>query len=184
MSRRWRQAVCIVLLGMAVLTCALWVLSYRQSSANGMATGFCFDTADASRQGSHLIFSGGSLSWWIRREESLEVPFRRQTSRMIWRTTYFRFQVLPDQARSITCSHCEQAVVANKPGRRVVAHVVMVPLPLLVAMFAAVPVLMLGRAAWRRWFPRDPSACSHCGYDLTGNESGVCPECGNSVRSG
>jgi hypothetical protein len=22
--------------------------------------------------------------------------------------------------------------------------------------------------------------CPHCGYDLTGNVSGVCPECGNS----
>jgi len=24
--------------------------------------------------------------------------------------------------------------------------------------------------------------CTHCGYDLTGNESGVCPECGRSVK--
>lgn len=24
--------------------------------------------------------------------------------------------------------------------------------------------------------------CSGCGYDLTGNESGVCPECGEGIR--
>jgi hypothetical protein len=26
--------------------------------------------------------------------------------------------------------------------------------------------------------PLQPTGCSHCGYDLTGNISGVCPECG------
>jgi hypothetical protein len=32
------------------------------------------------------------------------------------------------------------------------------------------------------WPPRRrPGCCSECGYDLTGNESGVCPECGAGV---
>jgi hypothetical protein len=26
------------------------------------------------------------------------------------------------------------------------------------------------------------NACRHCGYDLTGNVSGVCPECGGATR--
>jgi hypothetical protein len=35
----------------------------------------------------------------------------------------------------------------------------------------------------RRWvFP--PHCCHKCGYVLTGNSSGVCPECGTSVASG
>ena len=34
----------------------------------------------------------------------------------------------------------------------------------------------------RRW--RDPRYCVKCGYDLTGNVSGVCPECGLAVLSG
>lgn len=29
---------------------------------------------------------------------------------------------------------------------------------------------------------RVPGRCSRCGYDLTGNVSGVCPECGARVR--
>ncbi|GJM24382.1 MAG: hypothetical protein DHS20C16_07970 [Phycisphaerae bacterium] len=29
--------------------------------------------------------------------------------------------------------------------------------------------------------PVDPMLCDHCGYNLTGNFSGVCPECGNSI---
>jgi rubrerythrin len=28
---------------------------------------------------------------------------------------------------------------------------------------------------------RKQHVCYHCGYDLTGNVSGICPECGMSV---
>ena len=31
---------------------------------------------------------------------------------------------------------------------------------------------------WRDRRRRSPTACRSCGYDLTGNVSGVCPECG------
>jgi hypothetical protein len=34
----------------------------------------------------------------------------------------------------------------------------------------------------RRRIP--PGHCQHCGYDLTGNISGRCPECGEVVRAG
>lgn len=29
--------------------------------------------------------------------------------------------------------------------------------------------------------PRPPGLCSRCGYDLTGNTSGICPECGTMI---
>jgi hypothetical protein len=29
----------------------------------------------------------------------------------------------------------------------------------------------------------DPNLCVHCSYDLTANVSGICPECGNAIRS-
>ncbi len=46
------------------------------------------------------------------------------------------------------------------------------------------PTLLLGVAAWRL-YPRMLRAalrshCRTCGYDLTGNQSGVCPECGTA----
>ena len=28
---------------------------------------------------------------------------------------------------------------------------------------------------------RRSGECTNCGYDLTGNESGVCPECGEAI---
>ncbi len=46
---------------------------------------------------------------------------------------------------------------------------------------SAIP-LAVGR--WRRRGVRfPPGHCRRCGYDLTGNVSGRCPECGEDVRS-
>jgi hypothetical protein len=36
---------------------------------------------------------------------------------------------------------------------------------------------------WRRSRPRTLPECSSCGYNLTGNTSGVCPECGVPTRA-
>jgi hypothetical protein len=46
-------------------------------------------------------------------------------------------------------------------------------------------ILLLSALGWllyrrsRRYIP--PGYCQKCGYDLTGNESGRCPECGTQV---
>lgn len=37
---------------------------------------------------------------------------------------------------------------------------------------------------WHRNLRRAVGLCSKCGYDLTGNESGVCSECGTPVNAG
>ena len=43
-----------------------------------------------------------------------------------------------------------------------------------------------GASAWVLWRVRreriPPGTCEHCGYDLTGNVSGQCPECGAAAR--
>ncbi len=61
--------------------------------------------------------------------------------------------------------------------------------------FALLPVLLFTAAAFsfllaryarhrlaRRFERCSGQACVHCGYDLTGNTSGVCPECGELVQ--
>jgi len=50
-----------------------------------------------------------------------------------------------------------------------------IPLWIILLAFAA-PTAYLWRRSWRRGIPG--KACASCGYDLTGNVSGVCPECG------
>jgi hypothetical protein len=41
-------------------------------------------------------------------------------------------------------------------------------------------LVLFGLVGGRLWLvrSRDPYACKECGYNLTGNTSGVCPECG------
>ncbi|MCO6438981.1 MAG: hypothetical protein J5J06_17955 [Phycisphaerae bacterium] len=46
-----------------------------------------------------------------------------------------------------------------------------------VALLAAYPLWRFGRDRWRRWRIR-PGHCKNCLYDLTGNITGRCPECG------
>ena len=43
----------------------------------------------------------------------------------------------------------------------------------------AIPTYIL----WRRDRRYPPGHCQECGYNLTGNVSGVCPECGTKIES-
>jgi hypothetical protein len=56
------------------------------------------------------------------------------------------------------------------------------PLWIPLAVFAAYPTLALIQAPVRRWRRYRKGRCLNCGYDLTGNVSGVCPECGIEVK--
>jgi hypothetical protein len=41
---------------------------------------------------------------------------------------------------------------------------------------------LLTRKYYRTWRPDSHPHCPQCEYDLTGNVSGVCPECGERIR--
>ncbi len=45
-------------------------------------------------------------------------------------------------------------------------------------LLGAYPITTFMRGPWRRRQRKKRGHCFNCGYDLTGNESGVCPECG------
>ena len=53
-------------------------------------------------------------------------------------------------------------------------------IPLLV--FSFYPVLAVVGVPLRRWRRRKRGLCVRCRYNLTGNESGVCPECGTEIE--
>lgn len=53
---------------------------------------------------------------------------------------------------------------------------------LIAAMFGAWPAAALGRYLLRRRRGRRSGLCIKCGYDLTGNVSGVCPECSTAIE--
>ncbi len=51
------------------------------------------------------------------------------------------------------------------------------------ALFWAYPVVVFIRGPMRRFQRMRRNRCLKCGYILTGNVSGVCPECGTPVKS-
>jgi hypothetical protein len=57
---------------------------------------------------------------------------------------------------------------------------VIVPWWFFVAATSVLPAVRL-RAIWRRLRRIRRGLCTDCGYDLTGNTSGTCPECGRAV---
>lgn len=58
---------------------------------------------------------------------------------------------------------------------------IIIPLWIPTLLFAVPPILCV--ASWyRSRLRRKTGHCALCGYDLTGNESGNCPECGATVE--
>ena len=55
---------------------------------------------------------------------------------------------------------------------------VVLPLWVLAGLFALYPILVSMRGPARRWHRRRKGLCIACAYNLKGNVSGVCPECG------
>jgi len=73
-----------------------------------------------------------------------------------------------------------------QPSVPVRAWTVAVPSWLLLAVLAPLPAVWIGTLigrfrAYRRRRLSDCTHCYTCGYNLTGNTSGVCPECGSPV---
>ncbi len=66
----------------------------------------------------------------------------------------------------------------HQPGNQYVSPCFITPLWLPLAAIG-VPTIL----AWRRDRPFPLGHCQNCGYNLTGNESCVCPECGTKIES-
>ena len=67
------------------------------------------------------------------------------------------------------------------PGWR--NYVLRVPGWLVLVAILAYPMTALARGPVRRWRRRRKGRCLRCGYDLTGNVSGACPECGTEIKT-
>lgn len=57
-----------------------------------------------------------------------------------------------------------------------------IPFWFLVVALAPYPTLALICGPLRRWRRRRKGCCIRCGYNLTGNVTGVCPECGTEIQ--
>ena len=60
-------------------------------------------------------------------------------------------------------------------------HRLRMPLWVPFLIFAPYPTLAFFRGPVRRYRRRKRGLCVNCGYNLTGNISGICPECGTPI---
>lgn len=75
----------------------------------------------------------------------------------------------------------EEAVRRGKPFN-LRTYSLSLPLWAIALVFGAYPTISVAWRATRRYRRRQRGLCLHCGYDLTGNESGICPECGHKAE--
>lgn len=73
--------------------------------------------------------------------------------------------------------------ILDGPEDRGFWFTIQIPLWTFVVVFALNPTLAFICGPLRRWRRRRASACLRCGYDLTGNVTGICPECGSKLGS-
>lgn len=59
-------------------------------------------------------------------------------------------------------------------------HQIGLPYPALLGALLSYPTIAFIRGPLRRWRRRRKCLCTKCGYNLTGNVTGTCPECGES----
>jgi hypothetical protein len=75
---------------------------------------------------------------------------------------------------------CGQAVFSfRQTGNGTLGLTIMLPILALALVMGIVGLwnMQTDRYFWKM-YDHDPGFCGRCGYDLTGNTSGVCPECG------
>jgi hypothetical protein len=70
----------------------------------------------------------------------------------------------------------------NGKRETIVATTAAVPLWALLVLLSIYPAYVFLREPLRHWRRSRKGLCVKCGYDLTGNVSGTCPECGTEVK--
>ncbi len=155
MKRRPRTRRILKWVGLAgcVLILASWLLSYV------MAIRYMRPDWHISLSKGHVVFK--EYNWW--RPNRRLFPLGWQTD------SPFDASLRPDPR--YTADFYNLWIVRHYKSTSWNTTAVSLWLPLL---FVAIPAAVL----WHRDRRPPPGHCKSCGYDLTGNVSGVCPECG------
>ena len=161
-----RKAIIVVLTLLAMTTVAVWGTSYWKSL-----------TVERSLTSELLVgvhADAGQVGGWLLDSESDS------------RSRFFRqgcINVLQSQMNAGAAKVFEKGLLRENSFRRTLLTGVRVstlacPLWMPAVAFTVYPTIALIRGPVRRSRRRRKGLCPDCAYDLTGNESGVCPECG------
>lgn len=169
MRSRGKRAGLIVVTSLACLSAALWWMSVNAPGG--------------------VVWTAAGVAW-----ESMRSP-KRPTA--VWLADNVSLSVR-DQALFFVINRTPAGVFSTpewrggevmgfeysqaRAGRQKAPYLrlVRVPLSVVTLLLAAWPLCAFANRFRRR--PDDAGHCSGCGYDLTGNVSGVCPECGRTAE--
>jgi hypothetical protein len=135
------------------------------------------------RAGCSQHFPGFISLSWDRVQITNHGAFERSTAK------WFSHQVqgqptVPSLWRQISSFSMKRHEVATDPMNGSSSLCATVPFWFLTLLLIILPVrafLIPAARRWRRHCRRRMGLCIHCGYNLTGNVSGVCPECGVKI---
>lgn len=150
-----RKAIIVVLTASSVGTAALWADSYRVRQDKSWGPGTSVEIRVGERDYT-LQVSAGVLTAFVYDDSP------RGSKVTNWA---IRFGGLGVQKSSI-------------PVLGINATSVRLPFWFALLVFSWYPTFTFIRGPFRRWRRRRKGCCLACGYDLQGNLSGVCPECG------
>lgn len=128
------------------------------------------------------VFSVMFISYYV-------PPSGRSTFAIAFGRTFSRFFMMDTPGFHCVPLYADlKAIAASKSWTEFAYHNLGLGLPKMTGWEIEVPVWLLVVTAglptailWRRDRRRPkPGSCKVCQYDLTGNESGICPECGTA----
>ena len=176
-----RKAIIVVLTLGAVGTIGLWADTYRggRVTLDGLDfPGWCGDLSPTSDIGLHVTGRMGAACVLFRCPvDPTEVGVVRDST-LTGNLGYLRYPYGAFKPCILNANHH----YVEPPGMRLVMHGVCLPFWLLLISFAAYPSIAFIRGPLRRYRRRKRGLCLRCGYNLEGNVSGVCSECGEAVK--
>ena len=189
MTRRLLRLLTALSLVLCVAACALWVWSYHGTEQIGGSS--VRISGGRVYERSYGVFSGQgvvAVAAYTREEPSSDyLRWAGTLPREFDRSGWIRdagtspFGIRDDHAYLGFLYHEGREGTATADEHR---RYLRVPYWFIAALATAPLALRL--VSWLRHHVaeigyRRHGLCSSCGYDLTGNESGICPECGNSA---
>ena len=181
-----RKAIIVILTFMAIFTSFLWADSYRNRITlpfRGELTGrpfpgWCTDLNLKYDRGLHTSIRSGGICVSYR---SPVIPNEVGAERSIHVTHNLLYNEYAHTDYRPCIRNAEHHFQEPK-GMRLVEHAICLPLWFLLIVFAAYPTITFIRGPLRRYRRHRKGLCVTCGYNLTGNISGTCPECGTSTK--
>ena len=178
-----RKAVIVVLTLGAVATCVLWIDSYRFRRTSGLNL-FTHNVVTVGVVG---IEEGGYCNLGDRRRVGASTSEGVLSIR--YEFDFVDFQHTPPKEFGLPGLRYQQWFFSpwdspppeNAARVRWVVREVKITFAMILAILLAYPTIAFIRGPFKRWRRRRRGECVACGYNLTGNVTGVCSECGTKI---